>query len=93
MRKVYIIHSEYNQNGMTFNSTDRYAASQENADRIYESTLAAMKADNPDMLRDRQNYKTNYSNRKGNRFFYCFYRQRPTVSNFQVEMRTERLED
>lgn len=93
MKKVYIIHSEYNQNGLTFNSTDRYAATQEKADMIYETTLAAMQADNQDMLKDKQNYETNYRNRKGNRFFYCVHKQRPTVSNFQVEMRTERLED
>ena len=45
-RKLYIIHSEYIQNGVTFNSRDRYTDNPEKANQIYEETLQAMTVDN-----------------------------------------------
>ena len=90
-RKLYIIHSEYVQHGITFNSNNRYADDPERADQIYEETLKAMKADNDDMLTN-DSYQTQKSNRKGSKFFYCFYKYQPQVSNFSVEMKTAELE-
>ena len=90
-RKLYIIHSEYVQHGITFNSNNRYADDPERADQIYEETLQAMKADNDEMLTS-DSYKTQKSSRKGNKFFYCFYIYQPMVSNFSVEMKTAELE-
>ncbi len=90
-RKLYIIHSEYVQHGMTFNSKNRYADDPEKADQIYEETLQAMKADNDEMLTS-DSYKIQKSSRKGNKFFYCFYEYQPMVSNFSVEMKTAELE-
>lgn len=90
-RKLYIIHSEYVQHGMTFNSKNRYADDSEKADQIYEETLQAMKADNDEMLTN-DSYKIQKSSRKGSKFFYCFYKYQPMVSNFSVEMESKELE-
>ena len=90
-RKLYIIHSEYVQHGMTFNSTNRYADDPEKADQIYEETLLAMKVDNEDMLTS-NSYKIQKSSRKGSKFFYCFYEYQPMASNFSVEMKSAELE-
>ena len=38
-RKLYIIHSEYVQQGITFNRKDRYVDDPEKANQIYEETL------------------------------------------------------
>ena len=91
-RKLYIIHFEYVQNGMTFNSRDRYTDNPEKADHIYEETLQAMKVDNQDKLDDGDNYGINKSSRRGNKYFYCFYKSQPMVSNFSLEMKTAELE-
>jgi hypothetical protein len=90
-RKLYIIHSEYVQHGMTFNSRDKYTDDPEKADQIYEETLKAMKADNEEMFAC-GSYKTQKSSRKGSKFFYCFYKYQPQISNFSVEMQTAELE-
>ncbi len=91
-RKLYIIHSEYVQHGMAFNSKVRYADNPEKADQIYEETLQAMKADNQDMLDNVDNYKIQKSGRKGSKYFYCFYKYQPMVSNFSIEMKSAELE-
>ena len=91
-RKLYIIHSEYVQHGMTFNCRDRYTDNPEEADQIYEEVLLAMKVGNQDMLDDEDNYEIIKSSRRGNKFFYCFYKYRPMVSNFSLEMKTAELE-
>ena len=90
-RKLYIIHSEYVQNGITFNSRDKYTDDPEKADQIYEETLKAMKADNEEMFAC-DSYKTQKSSRKGSKFFYCFYKYQPMMSNFSVEMKSAELE-
>ena len=90
-RKLYIIHSEYVQHGMTFNSKVKYTDDPERADEIYEETLRAMKLDNEEMF-SCDNYKIQRSTRKGSKFFYCFYKYQPMVSNFSVEMKTAELE-
>ena len=90
-RKLYIIHSEYVQHGMTFNSKDRYVDDPEKADQIYEEILQAMKVDNDEMLTS-DSYKIQKSGRKGSKFFYCFYKYQPMVSNFSVEMKSTELE-
>lgn len=90
-RKLYIIHSEYVQHGITFNSRDRYVDDPEKADQIYEETLQAMKADNEEILTC-DSYNIQKSNRKGSKFFYCFYKYQPQVSNFSVEMKSAELE-
>ena len=76
---------------MTFNSNNRYVDDPDRADQIYEETLQAMKADNDEMLSS-NSYKTQKSSRKGNKFFYCFYKFQPMASNFSVEMKTAELE-
>lgn len=91
-RKLYIIHSEYVQHGMTFNSRDKYTDNPEKANQIYEETLQAMKEDNKDMFDDGGNYKINMSNRRESKYFYCFYKYQPMVSNFSIEMKTAELE-
>ena len=77
---------------MTFNCRDRYTDNPEKADQIYEETLLAMKVDNQDKLDDGDNYKIIKSSRRGNKFFYCFYKYQPMVSNFSLEMKTAELE-
>ena len=91
-RKLYIIHSEYVQQGITFIRKDRYVDDPEKANQIYEETLQAMKVDNQDKLDDGDNYKIIKSSRRGNKFFYCFYKYQPMVSNFSIEMKTAELE-
>lgn len=91
-RKLYIIHSEYVQHGITFNSRDKYTDNPEKANQIYEETLQAMKEDNKDMLDDGGNYKINTSNRRESKYFYCFYKYQPMLSNFSIEMKTAELE-
>ena len=91
-RKLYIIHSEYVQNGMTFNSSTRYTDNPEKANQIYEETLLAMKVGNQYILDDGDNYEIIKSSRRGNKFFYCFYKYQPMVSNFSLEMKTAELE-
>ena len=91
-RKLYIIHSEYVQQGLTFNCRDRYTDNPEKADQIYEETLQAMKVDNQDKLDDGDNYEIHKSSRRGNKYFYCFYKCQPLVSNFSLEMKTAELE-
>ena len=90
-RKLYIIHSEYVQHGMTFNSKVKYTDDPERADQIYEETLRAMKLDKEEMF-SCDSYKIQRSTRKGSKFFYCFYKYQPMVSNFSVEMKTAELE-
>lgn len=76
---------------MTFNSKVRYTDDPECADQIYEETLQAMKLDNEEMF-SCDSYKIQRSTRKGSKFFYCFYKYQPMVSNFSVEMKTAELE-
>ena len=90
-RKLYIIHSEYVQQGLTFNYRDRYTDNPEKADQIYEETLQAMKVDNDDMLTSPR-YQIQSSSRKGNKYFICFYKSHPMTSNFSVEMKSAELE-
>ena len=77
---------------MTFNSRDKYTDNPEKANQIYEETLQVMKEDNKDMLDDGGNYKINTSNRRESKYFYCFYKYQPMVSNFSIEMKTAELE-
>ena len=91
-RKLYIIHSEYVQQGLTFNCRDRYTDNPEKADQIYEETLQAMKEDNQDKLDDGDNYKIHKSSRRGSKYFYCFCKSHPMTSNFSVEMKSAELE-
>ena len=90
-RKLYIIHSEYVQQGLTFNWRDRYTDNPEKADQIYEETLQAMKEDNDDMFTSPR-YQIQSSSRKGNKYFICFYKSHPMTSNFSVEMKSAELE-
>ena len=90
-RKLYIIHSEYIQQGITFNSSNRYTDDQELADQIYEESLQAMKADNADLLTN-DRYTTRESRRNGSKYFICFCESYPMASNFSVEMKTAELE-
>ena len=91
-KKVYIIHSEYVQNGMTFNSRTRYVEDKEKAIQVYNDTLKQMKEDNQDMISDKENYKTNKGGQKVNKFFTCYYKYQPQASNFLVEISAEILE-
>ena len=91
-RKLYIIHSEYVQQGLTFNCRDRYTDNPEKADQIYEETLQAMKEDNQDKLDDGDNYEIHKSDRRGSKYFYCFCKSHPMTSNFSVEMKSAELE-
>ena len=90
-RKLYIIHSEYVQHGMTFNCRDRYTDNPEKADQIYEDVLQAMKEDNDDMFTSPR-YQILSNSRKGNKYFYCFCKSHPMASNFSVEMKSAELE-
>ena len=90
-RKLYIIHSEYVQQGITFNRKDRYVDDPEKANQIYDETLQAMKEDNGDMFTS-PNYQIQSSNRRESKRFYCFYKYQPMVSNFSIEMKTAELE-
>ena len=90
-RKLYIIHSEYVQQGLTFNWRDRYTDNPEKADQIYEETLQVMKVDNDDMFTSPR-YQIQSSSRKGNKYFICFYKSHPMTSNFSVEMTSAELE-
>lgn len=90
--KVYIIHSEYVQHGITFNSKTRYVKDKEKAIQVYEETLQQMKADNADMISDKENYKTNKGGQRANKFFTCYYKYQPQASNFLVEISAEELE-
>ena len=90
-RKLYIIHSEYVQQGITFNRKDRYVDDPEKANQIYDETLQAMKEDNDDMFTSPR-YQIQSSSRKGSKYFICFYKSHPMTSNFSVEMKTAELE-
>lgn len=91
-RKLYIIHSEYVQHGLTFNSRDRYTDNPEKANQIYEETLQAMKEDNQDKLNVGGSYEIKRNSSKESKYFYCFYKYQPMVSSFSVEMKTVGLE-
>ena len=90
-RKLYIIHSEYIQQGITFNRKDRYVDDPEKANQIYDETLQAMKEDNDDMFTSPR-YQIQSSSRKGNKYFICSYKSHPMTSNFSVEMKSAELE-
>ena len=90
--KLYIIHSEYVSNGIIFNPRTKYTTDPEKATRIYEETLAAMKEDNADILKDKENYRSSTYNRGHKRYFTCFYKYQPGVSNFTVDMSVDHLE-
>ena len=90
-RKLHIIHSEYVQHGITFNSKVRYVDDLEKATQIYDETLQAMKEDNGDMFTS-PNYQIQNSNRRESKCFYCFYKYQPMLSNFSIEMKTAELE-
>ena len=90
--KVYIIHSEYVQHGMTFNSKTRYVHDKDKAIQVYNETLQQMKVDNADMIADKENYETNHGGQRANKFFTCYYKYQPGASNFLVEISAEELE-
>lgn len=90
--KVYIIHSEYVQHGMTFNSRTRYVKDKDYAIQIYEETLKQMKEDNQDMLSNKESYSINKGGQRANKYFCCYYKYQPEVSNFSVEISAEVLE-
>lgn len=90
--KVYIIHSEYVQHGITFNSKTRYVHDKDKAIQIYEETLKQMKEDNQDMLSNKDSYSINKGGQRANKFFTCYYKYQPQVSNFLVEISAEELE-
>lgn len=92
MDKLYIITSEYVQHGMTFNRKRRYFKDLDKAMQVFDETVNAMKEDNTDMVKDKENYKIEKGGQKGGKFFYCYYKYQPQVSNFSVEMDTENLE-
>lgn len=91
-KKIYIIHTEYVQHGITFNSNTRYVELLEDANELYERLLKEMKTDNEDMISDKDNYKVNQMNRWGYRFYSCFYKYQPMASNFSIEMTSKTLE-
>ena len=91
-RKLYIIHSEYVQHGITFNSRNRYVLDKDKAIQIYEETLQQMKDDNQDMLSNKDSYSINKGGQRANKFFTCYYKYQPQVSNFLVEISAEELE-
>ena len=90
--KVYLIHSEYIQHGMVFNSRTRYVKDKTHALQIYEETLMHMKEDNSNMLSDKENYMINKGGKNTNKFFSCSYRYQPQASGFLVEISSEVLE-
>lgn len=90
--KVYIIHSEYVQHGMTFNSKTRYVKDKDKAISIYEETLKQMKEDNSEMISNKENYEINRGGQRANKFFTCYYKYQPMASNFLVEISAEELE-
>ena len=51
-----------------------------------------MKVDNQDKLDDGDNYEIHKSDRRGSKYFYCFYKYQPLVSNFSLEIKTAELE-
>ena len=92
MTKLFIIESEYVQHGMVFNQKKRYAVDPVKADEIYEEVLQKMKEDNGEMISDKGNYKIHQSKRKEHKFFECYYKYQPGVSNFSVSISTGVLE-
>ena len=92
MEKFYVITSKYVQHGMTFNEKKRNIKDLDKAMQVFEETVKAMSEDNEDMVKDKVNYKIEKGGKKGNKFFYCYYKYQPNVSNFSVEMDTENLE-
>ena len=91
-KKVYIIHSEYVQHGMTFNSRTRYVADKDHAIEVYNEVLQQMKADNSEMLSDKENYEISKGGQRANKYFTCYYKYQPQASNFLVEISAEILE-
>ena len=92
MEKFYVITREYVCNGITFNHSHRNIKDLDKANRVFDEELAKLKEENSDILADNENYVTQKSNRKGNRYFECYYKYQPQVSNFSIEMHTEKME-
>lgn len=90
-QKLYIIHSEYVQNGMTFNSKNKFTIDSDKAVKIYEETVESMKMNCSDMVNDKD-YKIHKRNAKTAKHTFCYYKHDPGVSNFFVELSTENLE-
>lgn len=90
--KIYIIHSEYVQNGITFNSRNRYVLDRDKAFKIYQEVLKQMKDDNNDMLSDKDDYVVNHYGQKNYKCFSCYYKYQPGLSNFSVDILAEELE-
>lgn len=90
--KIYIVHSEYTQYGITFNSRTRYVADKDHAIEVYNEVLQQMKEDNSEMLSDKENYSINKGGQKANKYFSCYYKYQPQASNFLVEISAEELE-
>ena len=90
-RTFYIIHSDYIQQGITFNSSNRYTDDQELAGQRCGESLQAMKAGNADLLTN-DRYTTQESSKDGSKYFICFCKAHPMASNFSVEMKTAELE-
>ncbi len=51
-----------------------------------------MKANNADMLSNKDSYSINKGGQRANKFFTCYYKYQPQVSNFLVEISAEELE-
>ena len=92
MEKFYVISREYVCNGITFNRTHWNIKDFEKANRVFYEELVKLKKENSDMLADNENYVTQKGNRKGNRYFECHYKYQPQLSNFSIEMHTEKIE-
>ena len=92
METFYVIQSEYVCNGVTFNRTRRNIKSLEQANAVFDEVLENMKYNNNDIIEDTENYVIEESNRKGKRYFSCYYKYQSSLSNFSVEMWSETLE-
>lgn len=94
MEKFYVITKKYVWNGMTFNRSHRNIKDLEKANRVFDKELAQLKKENSDMLADNENYVIQKGNRKGNRYFECYYyyKHQPEVSSFSIKMHTEKME-
>lgn len=92
MDKLYIITSEYIQHGMTFNRKRRYFKDIDKAMQVFDETVNAMKEDNTEMVKDKENYTIEKGGKKGHKYYYCYYKYQPNVSNFSVSMSQENVE-
>lgn len=91
MEKIYIVTSEYTQNGYFHNKAHRNFKDPQKALQFFEESVKTMTDEHKDMVESPM-YRTKKGGSKYGKFYYCYFNLNPEVSSFSVSMSQENVE-